>query len=360
MKRLFPLIALAVLLASCSSAPSPLSDEPPSASTAAFPPISTVLVPSARYVAYLKGLPADRWDSVGQAMEHLLAMTPPLPDDAVSAFIDLVGAICEQADLPGSADPFSYKAQYCAYLYTSNGDLQAMKDVSAIARALEGRVSPEYSAYFALCAELKTYNLTRPYAPDGSLRVSPDALAESVALRTAFCEAYPSFILTQDLRTCANTDTAFLTKLESTPAPSPTPAQTTRYRNDALGFELTFPASWAGRYVIHDEKNGISINFLGESYWGRHGFGDDDYDVGTEFFEIRADFPDDPIGRDFVDSLALLGAVDGVDFFYMTSTDAFLTIMLDENDPLGEKDYQTAIQMQEEIQDVQLSFRAIR
>ncbi len=57
---------------------------------------------AAAYAAYLKGLPEDQLESIGQAMKQLQLILTPLSDETVDAFLAFIGAVGKKQDLPQS------------------------------------------------------------------------------------------------------------------------------------------------------------------------------------------------------------------------------------------------------------------
>jgi len=144
------------------------------------------------------------------------------------------------------------------------------------------------------------------------------------------------------------------------------PEQTTVYRNEKLGFELTFPKSWLGWYVVYEEEdeNAISVAFYGKSKMSNIDF--EEYGIpGLHMFYIANEtYIEEP---SFLDNIMEIGIGRTGKLFYATRTDwplgalADAGVISDEAEStLIELDYAKAIQMQNEIDDVINTFEAYK
>jgi hypothetical protein len=138
------------------------------------------------------------------------------------------------------------------------------------------------------------------------------------------------------------------------------------YKNERLGFELTFPGSWDGWYTINEiEDNAIEVAFYGKSKTSTLEFVEEYGKPGLHMFFIGNEtFIEEPL---FLDSIEKIGSIGADKYYYATSTDWPLGVLIDyDSKKLDETesalikvDFEKAMQMTDEIEDLLRTFKAI-
>lgn len=138
------------------------------------------------------------------------------------------------------------------------------------------------------------------------------------------------------------------------------------YINENLGFSLEIPSEWEGYYNIVENAQGIIFMFCGES------------DACTQYNEsgllMFYIVNDEEVNSEALDSIRKIGTVQGISYYYATSTDVSLAPIMLVNDSLindalekyGEeqteimkKDWEKVQEMQEDIPNLLQSFREL-
>jgi len=145
--------------------------------------------------------------------------------------------------------------------------------------------------------------------------------------------------------------------------------QTIVYKNEKLGFELAFPESWRGWYVINEiRENAVEVAFYGKSKTSTVEFLEEDGKPGLHMFFVanEAFIEESP----FLDGIEEIGTVGAMKFYYATTTDWPLGVLFDggmSSDTNDEtetlliiSDFEKAMQMTDEVGDIILTFKAIR
>lgn len=107
------------------------------------------------------------------------------------------------------------------------------------------------------------------------------------------------------------------------------------YRNQSLGFTLTFPESWYTYYNIYEWDDGIDVYFIGNSLasWNI----DDDHPVvGLYLFSIAAESFVEEAGES-LDNITEIGQANGATYYYFTATDCTICV-LGADDPELDKE----------------------
>ena len=153
------------------------------------------------------------------------------------------------------------------------------------------------------------------------------------------------------------------------------PEQDLIYRNEAAGYQLTFPENWQGHYVIAEYNGGTicMIGFYGKSKTGQLSFKDVTGHVGLELFWIG----DKPCSECSIRKERKIGEVNGVSYFYVAhggrnsigilhgisrpNEAQYASYEVDGTElELAAQDWEKANIMCDEIDDVLESFTAIR
>jgi hypothetical protein len=161
-------------------------------------------------------------------------------------------------------------------------------------------------------------------------------------------------------------DLAVPDSAEAGDEPDIEPEQGIVYRNEKLGFELTFPESWRGWYVINEmNENVIEVAFYGKSKTSTVEFFDK-FDIRGRhmFFVGNETFADEP----FLDSVEEIGKVDAVKFYYGTRTDCAVCVLSDvetfsedeKEIALAKADLEKAMQMLDDVNDILKTFKSIK
>lgn len=135
------------------------------------------------------------------------------------------------------------------------------------------------------------------------------------------------------------------------------------YINNNFGFSLTFPESWNGNYIIKDDKDFITISFMGKSKVSQGLAGSKEglsmFYIGTENY-VRS--------TEFIDSVRKIGKARNVNYYYFTDTDYPVGVLTDylqdqlmdiKEKSLMKKDYIKAKAMEKEINSVLSTFKPI-
>lgn len=138
------------------------------------------------------------------------------------------------------------------------------------------------------------------------------------------------------------------------------------YTNEKLGFSLEIPSEWDGYYNILENTQSIAFMFRGES------------DACTKYNEsgllMFYIVSDEVVNSEPLDSIMEIGTVQGISYYYATSTDVSLAPIMLVNDSLindaleeyGEeqteivkKDWKKVQEMREDVSKVLQSFKEI-
>lgn len=150
------------------------------------------------------------------------------------------------------------------------------------------------------------------------------------------------------------------------------PEQELVYRNEAAGYQLTFPENWRGYYVITEYgSEEVCIGFYGKSKTGQIYFKQNWGQDGLDLFWIKNEpCPECPIKK--------IGEANGVEYFFIEHGGSFIGILsaisypdrtdrelakyeIDETElELAAQDWEKAKSMYEEIDDVVKSFTPIK
>ncbi len=140
------------------------------------------------------------------------------------------------------------------------------------------------------------------------------------------------------------------------------------YKNEMLGFSLEFPESWRDYYLIHtsDDENCIEVCFIGKSNISKNFDESSGNPKGLPMFYICSEKYIEEDG--FIDNLQKIGTSRGVDFYYFTSTDYPIGVLLDvyqsdcqdtDEKNLAYQDFDKAKKMEEDIEFILKTFKSI-
>ena len=146
------------------------------------------------------------------------------------------------------------------------------------------------------------------------------------------------------------------------------------YINDSAGYQIAFPESWRGYYVITEySPDEVSIGFYGKSKTGKiayEHYGMDGLEIGCIVSEIPVE------GRNLIDKI---GEINGVDYFLTSATGGtylptleevissdnnsikeFINYEIDETElMLVAQDLEKAIPMRDDLYDMRITFSPI-
>jgi len=101
---------------------------------------------------------------------------------------------------------------------------------------------------------------------------------------------------------------------------SQTPDNSLVYINSKCGYQLTFPESWRGYYVIDEINNDIvRINFFGKSKTGTISLKPYGFDGLPMFMIIKESALEENL-----DSVRKIGTVNGINYYFATGTGSYL------------------------------------
>jgi len=136
------------------------------------------------------------------------------------------------------------------------------------------------------------------------------------------------------------TETVAASQVEAPPNPAktPEPYKTPRvlipeqelvYRNEEAGYQITFPESWRGYYVVTEySPANVVVGFYGKSKTGQSGdklTGSQQY--GVDMFRIETKGPD----PDVTHYQKKIGEVNGIEYFFRYFYSHILSDILDPN-----------------------------
>ena len=139
------------------------------------------------------------------------------------------------------------------------------------------------------------------------------------------------------------------------------------YQNEELGFELTFPESWAGNYLIQRiDKGCIIINFYGESKWGQY-YNEFSGISGLGLFQVRSESYMKELKLSSVYFRNEIGEINGEKYYLgysIGNIDALETVTREQEIAEDEKirtgnDYQKALEMEKDIDAILETFKPI-
>ena len=160
------------------------------------------------FFSFIETLFVRDLDSVSVALTKLKGLPAPIPDGAIDAFIAFQIQVCQGLEAvftyPDGPDNIAPDlkdklAAACMKIWYMEGDGYADPDIAAVGKALAGLTGPEYAAYFALMRKLKEGNMVAPLS-DAALVISWDDFSDSIAWTLDFCDKYPGFGRTPDMR----------------------------------------------------------------------------------------------------------------------------------------------------------------
>jgi hypothetical protein len=138
------------------------------------------------------------------------------------------------------------------------------------------------------------------------------------------------------------------------------------YQNKKMGFELTLPKNWSGWYIVHEGEDFIAVSFYGKSETATVRYSEDGegWPGLLMFFIGNETFIDDS----FLDSIEEIGKVGTTKFYYATPTDypvgSLFDVELFADDAseiaLAKADYKRAKQMEDDVEDILKTFKAIK
>lgn len=133
------------------------------------------------------------------------------------------------------------------------------------------------------------------------------------------------------------------------------------YENKKLGFSLQFPGSWNGYFIILEEEDTISVNFVGKSkrsqmISGTKVYGLELFSIGTEKYVKENEF--------LIDSIKEIGSSNNMKLYYFTSTGVTIEALIDpradfEEKELAANDFIKAKAMREDIPAILNTFKGI-
>jgi hypothetical protein len=147
------------------------------------------------------------------------------------------------------------------------------------------------------------------------------------------------------------------------------PEQPIIYRNEKLGFELSFPESWDGWYLINAiGENAIEVAFFGRSILSATDFFNEGGAPGLHIFLVANEaFITEGA---FLDSIKEIGIAGAERFYFATTTDYPLGALKDNGEAYFRKldeaetalvkaDFEKAMKMRDDVDSILQTFRAI-
>jgi len=135
------------------------------------------------------------------------------------------------------------------------------------------------------------------------------------------------------------------------------------YESKQFGYSLQFPMSWNNNYIVNESNDYIEVSFIGKSETSKNYNENLSKANGLALFYIaNEDFIKD---QELVDSAQEIGKVNGISYYYFTSTDYPLGALINENiedeneKKLAMNDFLIATEMSKDIENIIKTFKSL-